>query len=85
MSAASPATRRLSSKRCVRCKQLDQTDFLTCRFCGTRYDAVIQVGQIPGVSFGARLRSIPFLICFLAVIVFIRPIINHAVIALFVR
>ena len=29
----------MSIKQCVRCKQKDDTDFSTCRHCGTRYDA----------------------------------------------
>jgi hypothetical protein len=75
----------VQSKKCTRCKQLDQTDFSSCRFCGTRYDAVIQVGKVRGEGFGAKLRSVPFLICFLLAVILIRPLINHAVIALFAR
>lgn len=31
----------MAVKQCVRCRQKDHTDFSTCRFCGTNYDAVL--------------------------------------------
>lgn len=31
----------MAVKQCVRCKQKDQTDFSTCRFCGTNYSFVL--------------------------------------------
>jgi hypothetical protein len=47
------------SKRCPKCKQTDRTDFSSCRFCGTRYDAAVpsrgggfDIGQFMGSKAG---------------------------------
>ena len=47
-----------TKKICVRCKQKDITEFSTCRFCGTRYDALLPQAR-PQSSFdlGSILRS----------------------------
>jgi len=42
-----------TKKRCPSCHQSDITDFSTCRFCHTRYDAVIKAA--PESSIGKQL------------------------------
>ena len=60
------------TRRCVRCKEEDTTDFSSCRFCGTKYDAVIQQAKAPGANFGSMLRSWPTLILFLIIAVLVK-------------
>jgi hypothetical protein len=62
----------IATKLCVRCKQKDTTDFSSCRFCGTRYDAVLPVSKERSTDIGAMLRSWPALIVILLVLSFLQ-------------
>jgi hypothetical protein len=65
------------SMRCPKCNQTDRTDFSKCRFCGTRYDAVITKASGGGVDVGGFLRSWPGFIVLLVIVAFVaRPIRN---------
>ncbi len=69
-----------TTKRCPKCKEKDLTSFSSCRFCGTKYDAVIEAPK-KGASFdvGEILRSWPGLIIVIAILVVCRDLITDAI------
>ncbi len=59
------------SKQCTRCKKVDQTEFSTCRFCGTAYNWVKPKVSGQGLDIGALFRSPVFLIIFCGLAIFV--------------
>jgi len=57
----------MSLKQCPRCKQKDNTDFSSCRFCGVRYDAVPQKTDS---GMGLKVGFWPFIIILFAIVWF---------------
>jgi tetratricopeptide (TPR) repeat protein len=70
-----PQNPNQKSKKCVRCKKADYTEFSTCRYCGTRYDSVPEKAERTGVDIGALFRSPLFLLSICALTIFVgRPL-----------
>ena len=70
----------ITIQRCPRCKQKDETDFSTCRFCGTKYSAIITKEKVRGLDtfdLGSFLRSKGGFFIFLVLVTLLKGPISY--------
>ena len=68
----------MEKKTCPKCRQSDHTDFLTCRFCGWKYDQVpTKEKSGEGFDFGSFLRNGGLIVVLVAASWTAKPLINN--------